>query len=85
MRNLPLLALLLGSLSLAGCSASKPPEIAYDDAPRPAVIVHQIEFFACGPISRVHHGFGRCIVEVSGAQPCQRFPAVRFSPPPVLP
>ena len=39
MRNLPLLALLLASLSLAGCSASMPPEIAYDDAPRPAVLL----------------------------------------------
>lgn len=30
---------LLGSISLAGCAAYKPPRISYDDTPRPAVLL----------------------------------------------
>ena len=36
MRHLPLAALLLGAVSLGACSPWKPPEISYDDTPRPA-------------------------------------------------
>jgi type IV secretion system protein TrbG len=38
MRHLPLIALLIGSISLAACSTWKPPEISYDDTPRSAVL-----------------------------------------------
>jgi P-type conjugative transfer protein TrbG len=38
MRHLPLVAALLGSVSLGACSTWKPPEISYDDTPRPAVL-----------------------------------------------
>ncbi len=33
-----LISLLLGSASLAGCAHHTPPEIAYDDTPRSAVL-----------------------------------------------
>ena len=38
MRRTMLMTALLGSASLAGCAHYTPPEIAYDDAPRPAVL-----------------------------------------------
>ena len=38
MRPTMLMTALLGSASLAGCAHYTPPEIAYDDAPRPAVL-----------------------------------------------
>jgi len=38
MRRPILILLLLGSASLAGCAHYKPPEIAYDDTPKPAVL-----------------------------------------------
>jgi type IV secretion system protein TrbG len=38
MRHLPLIAAMLGSVSFGACSTSKPPEISYDDTPRPAVM-----------------------------------------------
>jgi len=39
MRHLPLIALLLSSVALVACSTTwKPPEISYDDTPRPAML-----------------------------------------------
>ena len=38
MRHLSLIVVLLGSVSLGACSTWKPPEISYDDTPRPAVL-----------------------------------------------
>ena len=39
MRPHSLIALLLASVSLSGCAQTwKPPEISYDDTPRPAVL-----------------------------------------------
>ena len=38
MRHTLMLSALLGSASLAGCAHYTPPEITYDDAPRPAVL-----------------------------------------------
>ena len=36
MRNSSLAMFLLASVSVAACSGHKPPEIAYDDLPKPA-------------------------------------------------